>query len=95
MVNKSGQANVQAVKVPECHLNEDLGNLLDRQQLTDVVLCVYAPVNKLSSNQISVNHNSNINLMNNNVGSEHDQICARLVNTLQSNSSRALSSNVV
>ena len=39
-VNVSGQSNCTPVKVPECRLSEDLGNLFDRSAFSDVTLCV-------------------------------------------------------
>ena len=39
-VNVSGQSNCTPVKVPECRLSDDLGNLFDRSGFSDVTLCV-------------------------------------------------------
>jgi len=39
-VNNSGQSNCTPVKVPECRLSEDLGQLFDRSSFSDVTLCV-------------------------------------------------------
>ncbi|GFO00379.1 speckle-type poz protein [Plakobranchus ocellatus] len=39
-VNVSGQSNCTPVKVPECRLSEDLGQLFDRSSFSDVTLCV-------------------------------------------------------
>lgn len=39
-VNVSGQSNCTPVKVPECRLSENLGQLFDRSSFSDVTLCV-------------------------------------------------------
>ena len=39
-VNVSGQSNCTPVKVPDCKLSDDLGDLLDKAGFTDATLCV-------------------------------------------------------
>ena len=39
-VNISGQSNCSPVKVPECRLSDDLGQLFERSASSDVTLCV-------------------------------------------------------
>ena len=39
-VNVSGQSSCTPVKVPSCHLSDDLGALLDQSGFSDVILCV-------------------------------------------------------
>ena len=39
-VNVSGQSNCTPVKVPECRLSEDLGDIVDKGSFTDVNLVV-------------------------------------------------------
>lgn len=39
-VNVSGQSNCTPVKVPECRLSEDLGQLFQSSSFSDVYLCV-------------------------------------------------------
>ena len=39
-INMSGQSSCTPVKVPECRLSDDLGNLFDRSGFSDVMLCV-------------------------------------------------------
>ena len=39
-INVSGQSNCTPVKVPECKLSDDLGNLFDRSAFSDVTLSV-------------------------------------------------------
>jgi speckle-type POZ protein len=39
-VNVTGQSSLTPVKVPSCHLSEDLGQLFERAPFSDVTLCV-------------------------------------------------------
>ena len=39
-INTSGQSNCTPVKVPECRLSDDLGQLFDGSTFSDVTLCV-------------------------------------------------------